>query len=108
MKLPSFMRRREVERPPEPVLRVGDEPLGDFIKRVWAAPALFNRAARRQARLWGRIWRWDRELLGIPANLPPRYARRHFNSETFLRPKTRRQRRHRARILRAMQRGAKA
>lgn len=62
----------------------------DFMKRVWDAPADYNRAAR------------DREALGIPADLPPRYVRRHFNSERFIQPKTRRQRKQRARILRAM------
>ena len=78
-------------------------------KMVWEAPADFNRATRRWAKLWGRIWKWDREALGVPADLPPRYARRHFKPEVFLFPKTRRQRRHRARIVRAMrQRGVSA
>ena len=91
---------RKIEQKPEDV-EVGG--LGGLIKEVWNAPADYNRAARRQARLWGRIWRWDREALGIPADLPPRYVRRHFNSAHFTQPKTRRQRKQRARILRAMQ-----
>lgn len=70
------------------------------VANVWESPALFNRETRRRARLWGRIWRWDlnateetrREYL-------PRYIRRHFDSGKFLFPKTRRQRRHRARII---------
>lgn len=76
--------------------------LGGLIKQVWSAPADYNRAARRQARLWGRIWRWDRQALGIDPNLPPRYVRRHFTPTILTAPATRRQRRHRARILRAM------
>lgn len=74
-----------------------------LIMRVWKSPASFNRAARRQARLWGRIWRWDPQALGVSPNLPPRYVRRHYNITKFTTPKTRRQRKVRARILRAMQ-----
>lgn len=75
---------------------------------VWKAPADYNRATRRWARLWGRIWAWDAKALGLPSDLPPRYVRRHFDSDKFMFPKTRRQRRERARIVRAMkQRGMK-
>ena len=69
-------------------------------KDVWEAPANYNRATRRWARLWGRIWSWDQQALGLPADLPRRYARRHFDSTKFLYPKTRRQRKERARIMR--------
>lgn len=75
--------------------------LADTIKEVWTAPADFNRAGRRAARLWGRIWKWDAEALGTQ-NMVPRYVRRHHDTEKFTNPKTRRQRRHRARIMRAM------
>ena len=67
---------------------------------VWESPALHNRATRRWAKLWGSIWKWDQQALGLPADLPRRYARRHFDQQKFLFPKTRRQRRHRAVILR--------
>lgn len=72
------------------------------MKAVWDAPATFNRASRRAAGLFGRMWRWDPQLLGIDPNLPPRYVRRHFKPSILTAPKTRRQRRHKARILRAM------
>lgn len=75
-----------------------------LMERVWKAPADFNRAARRQARLWGSIWKWDSQALGLDPQLPPRYVRRHHNTERFLRPTTRRQRKHRARIIAAMRR----
>lgn len=78
-------------------------------KDVWEAPANYNRATRRWARLWGRIWAWDSQALGLPMDLPARYIRRHFDPTLFLFPKTRRQRRHRARITRSMkQRGMNA
>lgn len=72
------------------------------IRAVWDAPATFNRASRRAAGVFGRLWRWDPQALGIDPNLPPRYVRRHWAEATFTHPKTRRQRRHRARILKAM------
>ena len=73
----------------------------DFVKRVWDAPVDFNRATRRSVGLTGRIWRWNP---GAPMELP-RYARRHAEA-AVLTPHTRRQRRHRARIMRDLkQRG---
>lgn len=90
---------RKVEQKPEDV-EVGG--LGGLIREVWNAPADYNRASRRAARLWGRIWRWDPQALGIDPNLPPRYVRRHYKPDQFTTPKTRRQRKARARILRAM------
>ena len=72
------------------------------LQEVLKAPADFNRAARRQVGVLGRTWKWDRELLGLPADLPPRYVRRHYDITKFTTPKTRRQRRHRARIIRTL------
>lgn len=73
------------------------------MKQVWNAPANYNRTARRAAKLWGRIWAWDQQALGNDPKLPPRYVRRHW-SPTLLTSSnpTRRQRRHKARILRVM------
>lgn len=69
---------------------------------VLQAPATFNRAARREAGVYGRAWAWDRQALGLPANLPPRYVRRKYTDTILTHPTTRRQRKARARILRAM------
>lgn len=69
---------------------------------VWSAPADHNRAARRAAGLFGRIWKWDMAAMG-QAQVPPRYVRRHYKEQIVADPKTRRERRHRARILRAME-----
>lgn len=71
------------------------------VKAIWSAPADWNRAARRSVKLWGRIWKWDAQVLGTQ-NIVPRYVRRHFTPTILTNPKTRRQRRHKARILRAM------
>ena len=82
-------------------------------QQVWEAPATFNRHMRRAAGLLSKYWRWDMQVLGWvqPA---PRYIRRHYQADVttdgpdglpvttygvFTHPKTRRQRRHRARIL---------
>lgn len=73
-----------------------------FIVKVWKAPADYNRADRRAAHLWGRLWKWDAQALGLDPMLLPRYARRHWKQYEFTQPKTRRQRKHRARILKAM------
>lgn len=72
------------------------------MRKVWDAPATFNRHSRRAAGLFGRMWKWDMQLLGMDPNLPPRYVRRHWREDQFTHPKTRRQRRHKAHILRAM------
>lgn len=69
---------------------------------VIEAPATFNRAARREVGIFGRAWAWDRQALGMPMSLPPRYVRRKFTDTVLTAPKTRRQRKARARILRAM------
>lgn len=69
------------------------------VRDIWAAPAQFNRATRRRAGLWGRIWKWDTNVPEMYREYIPRYVRRHFDSGKFLFPKTRRQRRHRARII---------
>ena len=74
----------------------------DQIRAVWDAPATFNRHSRRAAGVFGRLWRWDSMMLGIDPNLPPRYVRRHWSESVLTHPKTRRQRRHKARILKAM------
>lgn len=82
-------------------------------EQVWEAPAYFNRATRRAAGLVSRYWRWDHKALGYVPQAP-RYIRRHYKADVtddgpdglpvttygaFTHPKTRRQRRHRARIL---------
>ena len=67
---------------------------------VWKSPVDFNRAIRRWAGLTGRVWKWNPQT-----PVAPRYVRRHYDITKFTTPKTRRQRRHRARILRAMQVG---
>jgi len=73
------------------------------MKRVWDAPANYNRASRRAARLWGRIWKWDVRALGVDPDLPPRCVRRHWSPTLLAMPNpTRRQRRHKACVLRAM------
>jgi hypothetical protein len=72
------------------------------MQEVWKAPADFNRAARREAGLFGRFWAWDARALGLNPNLPPRYVRRHFKEGILEAPKNRRERKARARILRAM------
>lgn len=99
MKLPS-LKRTKTEEAPAP--KVHPKPAVLTEGMVWEAPANYNRATRRWARLVGRIWKWDREQVGPPADLPPRFVRRHFDSAKFLFPKTRRQRWVRARVLRAM------
>jgi hypothetical protein len=71
-------------------------------KDVWDAPVDFNRSTRRWARLWGSIWAWDRTAEGTDI---PRYVRRHYSESIVTHPHTRRQRRHRARILRVMRAG---
>lgn len=65
---------------------------------VWKSPVDFNRATRRWAGLIHGIWKWNPQ----PNPGVPRYVQRHFNETILTHPKTRRQRRHRARILRAM------
>ena len=57
-----------------------------------------NRETRRRARLFGGMWR------GTPGDSVslPRYVRRHYQEVVVMHPRTRRERRHRARILRAM------
>jgi hypothetical protein len=72
------------------------------IKAVLDAPATFNRKARREAGLLGKFWRWDPRALGLDPKLPPRYVRRHWTENILTNPTTRRQRRHKARILKAM------
>lgn len=93
MKLPSLFKTEA-----RPVEFLAEDPL---IVKVWKAPADYNRAARRLARLWGRIWKWDAQALGLNG-MAPRYVRRHYNERAFLHPVTRRQRKHKARILRIM------
>lgn len=101
MKLSSLRRKAKTEEAPAPVVK----PMKALTERmVWEAPANYNRATRRWAKLWGRIWKWDQTALGI-AQVPPRYVRRHYTEGVIMAPKTRRQRRHKARILRAMKAG---
>lgn len=82
-------------------------------REIWEAPALYNRHVRRAAGLLSRFWRWDSSP-ETRRTFVPRYIRRHFDADhrveiadsipydeygSFTHPKTRRQRRHRARIL---------
>ncbi len=69
-------------------------------KDVWEAPVDYNRATRRWAGLTSDIWHWN-----PTGPVAPRYVRRHFTDTLLVVAKdklTRRQRRHRANILRAM------
>lgn len=70
---------------------------------VWDSPVDFNRATRRSVGLYGRFWRWNPQP---NTGAGGRYVRRHYTESVFTNPKTRRQRRHRARILRALTQGA--
>lgn len=82
--------------------------LAGFIRRgdttaiaVAQAPATANRAVRRSYGLWGSIWRWDLNAADdTRRTYVPRYIRRHYSARVMLTPSTRRERRHRARILR--------
>ena len=76
------------------------KPKGLTPQEVWESPALHPRRVRRWAKLWGSIWKWDQQALGLPADLPSRFTRRHFDQQKFLFPKTRRQRRVKAHIMR--------
>lgn len=97
MKLPSLLRKREPERAPE-LVQVFIDPM---VKAIWSAPANWNRASRRRVKLFGSIWKWDARVLGLQ-NIVPRYVRRHFKEGVLEHPRNRRERRHRARILRTM------
>lgn len=90
-----WKRKGDEPEAPKPI-----EPLSPLtVADVWDAPATFNRETRRRARLFGRIWRWETNVEGMRREFLPRYIRRHYRAETFLHPKTRRQRRHNARII---------
>lgn len=69
------------------------------MKDIWEDPQKFNRATRRAAHLFGRMWRWGKAERNWRAQAP-RYIRRHYGVDTFAHPKTRRTRRQRARITR--------
>lgn len=73
----------------------------DRRRAVIEAPATFNRAARREAGVYGRAWAWDPQVLGAQG-LVARYVRRNYSQDILTAPKTRRQRKVRARILRSM------
>lgn len=82
--------------------RVEIEPtLGE---QVWRAPALFNRKTRRAYGILSKVWRWDTNVEGMQRTYVPRYIRRHVKA--LVTHKTRRERRHRATIIRiAAQKG---
>lgn len=92
----NIFRRKPAEAHEEAPVRA---PLAkSFIQEIWEAPALHNRATRRRARLWGRIWKWDLNASEeTRRTFLPRYIRRHYANTT---PRTRRQRKATARILR--------
>lgn len=74
------------------------EPKALTAKDIFDAPALYNRATRRAFRLWGSIWKWDLNASeDTRRTYVPRYIRRHFTTAV---PRTRRQRRAQARIIR--------
>lgn len=71
-----------------------------IVQRIWSDPGSYNRETRRRAGV-----RWPVGLLPRGVEAPqvrsmPRYARRHV--EALMAPSTRRNRRHRARIVRVM------
>lgn len=100
MRLPQLFNRLLDSNDPAPDARA---PLPKtLVEQIWESPATYNRAMRRAAHLWGRIWRWDYNASeGTRRVFAPRYLRRHFDS-ALLAPghRTRRQRRTRARMLR--------
>jgi hypothetical protein len=67
---------------------------------IWGTPTDYNRAARRSVGLYSSMWKSEDRP---NPDLPPRYVRRHHAPDVLINPKTRRERRHRARILRAME-----
>jgi len=78
----------------------------DQIKAVWDSPATFNRHDRRAAGVLGRLWRWDPLVLDPDrGKRPPRYVRRNYPMQDpteFTAPRTRRQRKVKASIMRMM------
>lgn len=85
---------RRHEDAPEVKERLGQS----LAQKIIDAPALYNRLTRRSIGLYGRFWRWDLNASqDTRRTYVPRYIRRHFTTVT---PKTRRDRRHRAVILR--------
>lgn len=89
------------EKPEPGVNTPPPNPTIDFIRAVWSAPALYNRATRRRVRLWGRIWRWDLNAHeDTRRTYVPRYIRRHYNRSLLDGTLTRRERRHKNRIMR--------
>lgn len=77
-------------------------PEKSLVQQVWEAPALFNRRMRRAAGLLSKYWRWDLNATAETRRVyTPRYIRRHFDAGI---PRTRRQRKARARVLRIVER----
>lgn len=77
--------------------RPADKPAPSLAQQVIDAPALFNRRTRRSVGLFGRYWKWDLNASEeTRRTFVPRYMRRHFSVAV---PRTRRQRRHRAVIM---------
>lgn len=76
-----------------------------LVQQVWESPALFNRKMRRAAGLLSKYWRWDLNASEETRRVyTPRYIRRHYGTIArrpwdFDHPKTRRQRKQRARIM---------
>lgn len=68
--------------------------------QVFDAPADHNRRTRRAVGMLSAIWRWATPAEMGNAEMAPRYIRRHHIARI---PKTRRQRRHRARVLRIIE-----
>jgi hypothetical protein len=68
--------------------------------QVYDAPAEYNRATRRAVGMLSKVWRWASPAEMGNAEQAPRYIRRHHIARI---PKTRRQRRHRARVLRIIE-----
>ncbi len=88
-----------------------------LVEQVWDAPALFNRKTRRAVGMLSKVWRWNLNATYDTRRVfIPRYIRRHFKGDqrdevegyapqviaygAFTHPKTRRERKARARIIR--------
>ncbi len=99
MRLPNIFRRSQDDGKGAPEVKL---PLSKpLVQQIMEAPVDFNRETRRRVGLYGRFWRWDLNAADdTRRTYVPRYIRRHYMTLQFAKPATRRQRRHRAVILR--------
>lgn len=76
-----------------------EKPQPNLVQQILDAPAEFNRATRRAIGLYGRFWKWDMRGTEMQRTFVPRYIRRHSEVlKIVTRKRTRRERRHVARI----------